>query len=42
MDNCLVLFSFAETPGYGGGYGKPDYGEYNVKFISKQGKSVFI
>jgi hypothetical protein len=27
----LFLFPFAETPGYGGGYGKADYGEYNVQ-----------
>jgi hypothetical protein len=42
MDNYFVLFLFAETPGYGGGYGKPEYGEYNVEFISEQGKSVYI
>jgi hypothetical protein len=34
MGNYLVLFSFAETPGYGGGYGKPEYGECNVEYIS--------
>lgn len=27
----LFLFPFAETPGYGGGYGKAEYGEYNVQ-----------
>jgi hypothetical protein len=26
----LFLFLFAETAGYGGGYGKAEYGEYNV------------
>jgi hypothetical protein len=34
MDNHLVLFPFAETSAYGGGYGKPEYGEYNVEFTS--------
>lgn len=31
MGHLLFLFPFAETPGYGGGYGKADYGEYNVQ-----------
>jgi hypothetical protein len=33
MDHSLILFSFTETPGYGGGYGKPEYGEYDQMYF---------